>query len=85
MRLYPRAAAGVNDFTWHDLRHTFASRLRMRGVELATIKDLLGQTTLNMVLRYAHLAPGYLKRAVEMIAAPLAEGEQAPAEKIRVQ
>ncbi len=59
------AAAGINDLTWHDLRHTFASRLRMRGVELATIKELLGHTTLQMVLRYAHLAPGYLKAAVE--------------------
>jgi integrase len=78
-------AAGVNDFTWHDLRHTFASRLRMRGVELATIKDLLGHTTLNMVLRYAHLAPGYLKKAVETIAAPPTEGGQAPTERVTVQ
>lgn len=63
------AVAGLNDFKWHDLRHTIASRLRMNGVGLATIKELLGHTTLQMVLRYAHLAPRYLKAAIEKIAA----------------
>jgi integrase len=71
-------AAGINDFTWHDLRHTFASRLRMGGVELATIKELLGHTTLTMVLRYAHLAPGYLQKAVDKIATFPTENEEQP-------
>ncbi|MBZ5515124.1 MAG: site-specific integrase [Acidobacteriia bacterium] len=74
------AAGGVNDFTWHDLRHTFASRLRMKGVELPTIKDLLGHTTINMVLRYAHLAPGYLRKAVEAIATTPVDREVVPQE-----
>jgi integrase len=78
------AAAGVNDFTWHDLRHTFASRLRMKGVELATIKELLGHTTLGMVLRYAHLAPDYLKKAVEAIATGPIDREVAP-QRVTVQ
>jgi integrase len=82
------AAAGINDFHWHDLRHTFASRLRMRGVELADIKDLLGHTTLNMVLRYAHLAPDRLRKAVEVLdppSEPEGKGKPAPAEKVILQ
>jgi integrase len=82
------AAAKINDFHWHDLRHTFASRLRMKDVELATIKDLLGHTTLNMVLRYAHLAPGYTKKAVDLLVElkePKDTSEQALPEKVIVQ
>jgi site-specific recombinase XerD len=44
------------------LRHTFASRLRMHGVELATIRDLLGHTTTRMTERYAHVAPSHPAR-----------------------
>lgn len=47
-------AAGVEDICWHTLRHTFATNLAMAGVDLVTIKDLLGHTTLDMVLRYSH-------------------------------
>jgi integrase len=53
--------------TWHDLRHTFASRLAMRGVPLATIAALLRHSTTSLVKRYAHLSPGYLKEAVEEV------------------
>jgi len=60
-------AAGVVNFHYHDLRHTFASRLRMAGVELADIMELLGHTTLQMVMRYAHLAPGHQKANVELL------------------
>jgi len=67
-------AAHVNNFRWHDLRHTFASRLRMAGVDLATIADLLGHTTMTMTRRYAHLAPGYLRKAVDAIAKTPSEG-----------
>jgi integrase len=59
--------AGIEGVTWHTLRHTFASRLVMAGVNLKTVKDLLGHKTIRMTARYAHLAAHHLKAAVELI------------------
>lgn len=56
--------AGIYNFRFHDLRHTFASHLAMAGVPLTTIAKLLGHKTLTMTLRYAHLSPGHLQEAV---------------------
>jgi integrase len=71
-------AEALDGFTWHGLRHTFASRLAMASVDLLTIKELGGWKTLTMVLRYAHLAPGRLREGVERLTAPV--GTPAPAE-----
>lgn len=60
-----KAGTRLDGFTWHGLRHTFASRLVMNGVDLLTVKELGGWRTLAMVQRYAHLAPGHLRAAVE--------------------
>jgi integrase len=48
--------ANVHDFRWHDLRHTFASRCVMLGVDLRTLQQLLGHKTRQMVVRYTHLS-----------------------------
>lgn len=60
--------AGVAQFTWHCLRHTFASRLVMAGVDIRTVAELLGHRTLAMTMRYAHLTPAHQADAVERLA-----------------
>jgi site-specific recombinase XerD len=58
------ADAGVEDFHWHDLRHTFASRLVMAGVDIRTVQELLGHKSIVMTMRYAHLSADHRKQAV---------------------
>lgn len=66
-RKFTRAVevAGLEPCRVHDLRHTFASHLAINGVPLNTIRELLGHTTIEMTLRYAHLCPSVTAQAVE--------------------
>jgi site-specific recombinase XerD len=59
--------AKIQEYTWHCNRHTFASRLVMAGVDLRTVAELLGHRTLQMVMRYSHLAPEHQASAVDRL------------------
>jgi integrase len=59
--------AGITDFHFHDLRHTFASHLVMAGVDITTVSKLLGHKSLKMTLRYAHLTPAHMAKAVNIL------------------
>jgi len=59
--------AKIEDFSWHCLRHTFASRLVMAGVDLRTVQELMGHKTLAMTLRYSHLSLGHQLDAVQRL------------------
>ncbi len=59
--------AGISDFRFHDIRHTFASRLVMAGVDIRTVQELLGHKTIQMTLRYTHLSPDHKRAAVERL------------------
>jgi site-specific recombinase XerD len=59
--------AKIDAYSWHCNRHTFASRLVMAGVDLRTVAELLGHRTLQMVMRYSHLAPEHQASAVDRL------------------
>jgi integrase len=84
------AAAKLEDFHFHDLRHDFATKLRRRGVGLDVIAQLLGHASLAMTQRYAHVEQDLLRKAVARlprlaaptpIAAPLPHAKRARASK----
>lgn len=59
--------AGIEDFKFHDLRHTFASQMIMRGANLKDVQEILGHKTMAMTLRYAHLSQEHKKKAVNLL------------------
>jgi integrase len=59
--------AGLTGITWHTLRHTFASRLTRSGVDLVTVMELLGHSTINTTMRYAHSNHETKARAVAQL------------------
>jgi integrase len=61
--------AKIQNFRWHDLRHTFASRLVMAGVPLRAVQVLMGHKRIETTLRYSHLGEAHLREAVERLTA----------------
>jgi integrase len=59
--------AGISRVTWHTLRHTFASRLVNRGVDIVTVKELLGHSSISVTMRYAHTNIDSKRAAVEKL------------------
>lgn len=66
--------AGIRPIGWHVLRHSFASQLATLGAPIPAIQSLLGHATIQMTMRYSHLAPSTLANVVEMLSAGQARG-----------
>lgn len=62
-----RKRAGIDDLRFHDLRHTFASRLIVRGVDIIRVKDFLGHTSVKTTERYTHSSREERKEAIELL------------------
>lgn len=58
---------GIKDFCFHTLRHSFASQFVMNGGDLTILKSILGHSTMDLTLRYAHLAPDHIKKEIQVI------------------
>ncbi len=69
MRAYYKAVerAKIEDFRFHDLRHTFATRLAQAGIDLYMISRLLGHKDVKMTQRYSHHCPDSLRSGVEVL------------------
>jgi site-specific recombinase XerD len=59
--------AGIAGFHFHDIRHTFATRLVQNGVDVYKVKELLGHRTIAMTIRYAHHYPESLRSSIEVL------------------
>jgi integrase len=64
---YALKNAGIENFKFHDLRHTFASHAVMRGASLKEVQELLGHKSMTMTMRYAHLSQEHKKKAVNLL------------------
>lgn len=63
-------AAGIKPITWHGLRHTWASWQVQAGTPLKAVQELGGWASIEMVMVYAHLAPGHLAQYADAVKAP---------------
>jgi site-specific recombinase XerD len=74
------AKAKVMNFRWHDLRHTFASRLVMAGVDLRQVQLFMGHSLIETTMKYAHLSPEHGKAAIERL---VPAAVPAPSKRVR--
>jgi integrase len=74
----------INDFRFHDLRHTAASWLRMAGADIHTVAQLLGHKDLRMAIRYQHLSGEFLGEAVKKLDVLMGNSPAAPAKRKRI-
>jgi integrase len=74
--------AGITDFRFHDLRHTYASHLAMRGMHIRALQELLGHKSVIMTQRYSHLAPEQLQNAVKLLDGVIGEKRELSGEVI---
>ncbi|MGD0224231.1 MAG: site-specific integrase [Terriglobia bacterium] len=73
--------AEIKGFKWHDLRHSFGSRLAMAGVDLVSIQRLLGHKSLRMTSGYAHVSDEHLAKQVKVLDKTLPKTCPSPASK----
>ena len=59
--------AGIEDFRFHDLRHTSCSYLTMRGAPIQSVQDHAGHSSIKMIMRYSHLSPAFQKGSVQLL------------------
>lgn len=63
-------SAGIQDFSWHDLRHHFCSSLAMKGEDIQVIRALAGHSSISTTMKYSHLSRGYLSKSLDAIEDP---------------
>ena len=62
--------SGISDFTVHDLRHDFGSRLAAKGAHPKQIQEMMGHSTLHMTMRYTHFNTEQKQTAISLLDAP---------------
>jgi integrase len=75
--------AGITGWRWHDLRHAFASSLSQNGVDINSVRQLLGHADLRSTVRYAALSPDFLAAQIRVLDKALPKNCQSPAPKRR--
>jgi integrase len=68
--------AGISDLRFHDLRHTAATYMVTGGIDLVTVKEILGHATIQMTMRYAHPTPENKRHAVEVLSRLCAQNKK---------
>ena len=69
------ALAGIDACRWHDLRHTYASRMVRAGVDIDTVKDLMRHSNITIIMRYIHLAHNSVQNALSALEKAYTEPE----------